>query len=40
MLGSTFKLKIKAIRFLTYNEIKTKKYDEIKSFSYKKLKGE
>ena len=40
--GSTFKLKIKVIRYLTYNELKTKNYDyyiETK-IKYKELKGD
>lgn len=37
--GSIFKLKIKAIRYATYNELKERKYKNIKSFKYKDLKG-
>ena len=39
-VGSTFKLKIKAIRYATYNELKTKTYNEVKNYTYNKLKGE
>ena len=40
-VGSTFKLKIKAIRYLTYSELKEKlKYETLKKYSYSKLKGE
>ena len=41
-VGSTFLLKIKAIRYLTYEEIKTKPktYEELMSYTYSKLKGE
>lgn len=38
--GSTFKLKIKAIRYMTYREIQNKKYNNIDDFEYKDLKGE
>ena len=40
MLGSAFKLKIKVVRFLTYNELKSKKYNEVNQLTYKQLKGE
>lgn len=39
-VGSIFKLKIKAIRYAIYNELKQKKYGEVKSYTYKELKGE
>ena len=39
-VGSVFKLKIKAIRYATYNELKTKTYNEVKNYTYSKLKGE
>ena len=39
-VGSSFKLKIKAIRYATYNEVKTKTYNQIKSYTYNQLKGE
>lgn len=38
-VGSVFKLKIKAIRHATYEELKPKTYNEVKSFSYKELGG-
>ena len=40
MCGSNFKLKIKATRYLIYDEIKAKKYDQIKNFTYSEMKGE
>lgn len=41
-VGSTFKLKIKAIKYLTYNELKTKSYSYYKNnnITYNDLKGE
>lgn len=39
-VGSTFKLKVKVINYLTYKELKTKTYDYYKNLSYKDLKGE
>lgn len=39
-VNSEFLLKIKAIRYATYNELKLKKYNSVKSFAYKDLKGE
>lgn len=39
-IGSTFKLKIKAIRYLTYNELKNMTYQEGKAFIYKTMKGD
>ena len=39
-VGSLFKLKIKAIRYMTYNELKTKTYNELKQYTYNELKGE
>ncbi len=40
MFGSTFKLKVKAIRYATYNELKAKNYNYIKNYNYSELKGE
>lgn len=40
VVGSTFLLKIKATRYLTYTEVKQKTYNEIKSYTYSELKGE
>lgn len=40
LTGSIFKLKIRAIRYATYKELKEKKYKDIKSYNYKALKGE
>lgn len=40
MLGSVFKLKIKVVRYVTYQEIKSKTYTKLKTFTYKDLKGE
>lgn len=41
-VGSTFKLKIKAIRYTTYEELKAnnKTYEQLKDFEYSNLKGE
>ena len=39
-VGSTFLLKIKSIRYLTYDEVKAKTYNQIKEYSYSELKGE
>ena len=40
-VGSTFKIKVKAVRFATYNEIKNRlDYTSILNFNYKTLKGE
>lgn len=40
-VGSTFKLKIKAIRYATYGEIKDKlTYTTLKDYTYGQLKGE
>ena len=36
---STFRLKVKAINYLTNKEMKTKKYKYYKSYKYKDLKG-
>ncbi len=38
-VGSMFKIKIKAIRYATYNELKNKTYNYIKKFKYRDLKG-
>ena len=40
MLGSIFKLKVKAMRYLTYEEVKTINYEQLKSHEYKAVKGE
>ncbi len=39
-VGSTFKLKIKAIRYMTYEEIAAKAYEEIEDYTYSELEGE
>lgn len=39
-VGSSFLLKIKAIRSTTYNELKIKNYTYIKTYKYKDLKGD
>lgn len=40
-VGSTFKLKVKAIRYATYDEIKTKlTYNTLENYTYQELKGE
>lgn len=38
--GSTFMLKVKAIRYITYNEMKEKTYNENKAYTYAQLKGD
>lgn len=38
--GSTFKLKIKAIRYLTYSELKTIRVSNLKEYTVSELKGE
>lgn len=38
--GSNFLLKIKAIRYVTYEELKTKTYNQVKNYTYSELKGE
>mgnify|MGYP003290180191 CR=1 FL=1 len=41
IVGSTFKLKIKAIRYATYQEIKDKlTYTTIQDYTYGQLKGD
>ena len=40
IVGSTFLLKVKAIRYLTYDELKEKTYSENKAYTYSELKGE
>ena len=37
--GSTFKLKIKAIRYLTYKELGTTLYEDIENYTYSQIKG-
>ena len=39
-VGSTFKLKIKAIRYLTYAELKQQTVSSIKQYTVAELKGE
>lgn len=36
-VGSTFKLKIKVIKYLTYKEMKTKNFKYFKNYKYKDL---
>ena len=38
-VGSTFKLKVRVINYLTYKEMKTKNYKYFKDYKYKNLKG-
>lgn len=38
--GSFFKIKIKAKRDVTYNELLHKKYEQLKAITYSNLKGE
>lgn len=37
--GSIFKVKLKTIRYLTYEEILNLDYEKLKNFSYKELIG-
>lgn len=39
-VGSIFKIKIKAVRGATYNELKNLTYNEVKEYTYNQLKGE
>ena len=40
-VGSTFRLKVKAVKYVTYSEIKAKEtYNTLKEYSYNDLKGE
>lgn len=39
-VDSDFLLKIRATRYLTYEEVKTKTYTQIKNFTYSEMKGE
>ncbi len=39
IVGSTFKLKLRVINYITYKEMKTKNYKYYKSYKYKDLKG-
>ena len=38
-VGSVFRLKVKVIRYLTYDELTTKIYDYLKNFTYNDLEG-
>lgn len=38
--GSDFKLKIKAVRYITYGELKKEKVVKVKQYKIKELKGE
>lgn len=38
-VGSSFRLKVKAIRYATYNELKPFNYNEVKNYTYNALKG-
>ena len=38
-VGSIFKLKIKAIRYASYNELKNKTYTETEGYTYSQLGG-
>lgn len=39
-VGDSFRLKVKAIRYATYNELKPFNYNEVKNYTYKELKGD
>ena len=38
--GDRFKLKVKAIRYVTYDELKTLTYNQVRNFTWGNLKGE
>lgn len=40
LTGSIFKIKIKAVRGATYNELKNLTYNEVKEYTYNQLKGD
>ena len=40
LTGSIFKIKIKAVRGATYNEIKSLTYNQVKEYTYGQLKGD
>lgn len=39
-VGSSFRLKVKAIRYATYNELKPFNYNKVKKYTYNELKGD
>ena len=40
-VGSTFRLKVKATRYATYQELKNREtYNSLKNFNYSELKGD
>ena len=39
-VDSNFKIKIKAVRYTTYNDVKNKTYNYSKKFKYKDLRGD
>ena len=38
--GDTFKLRVKAIRYVTFDELKELTYNQVKNFTYGNLKGD
>ena len=38
--GKKFKLKVKAIRYVTFDELKELTYNQVKNFTYGNLKGD
>lgn len=40
IVGSTFKLKVKVVRYLTYSEVKKLTVQKLKDFTIGQLKGE
>lgn len=38
-VGSIFRLKVKAINYLTYRELKSQNYNYFKEYKYKDVKG-
>lgn len=39
-VGSVFKLKIKAIRYVTYQELATLDYEDVDNYTYGELRGD
>lgn len=39
-VGDKFKLKVKAIRYLTFDELKTLTFDQVKEYTFGQLKGD
>ena len=39
-VGSNFKLKIKAIRYASYEEIMLEDYEDVEAYNYSEMKGD